>query len=118
MWEAESDTRVPVNDMFYRQLIRSRRLNVTIALPFFSTVQVGVSSWLQNYRDQKVQASQQVDLHLRRLMYYQSWHPNQCSATLQSIVEDLSQFLPSSEIGGLVEVLLEICRAKGWTTLY
>lgn len=118
MRDVESDAVLPVTDMFLRQLIRRGRLNAAICLPFFSTIRVRDKSWIQNNRERKEQVSQQLDLHLRRLMYFDTWESNQCLPTLQRLARDLCKCPLPLEIGGLAVELLGIGKSRGWTEGY
>ena len=118
MRQAESGPTLPVSDMLLRQLIRSGQLNAAISLPYFSTIRVEHSSGIQGYREQTVQLSQQLDLHLRRLLYYETWAPEQCREIVENLANGLCHNLLPIEIGELAAELLELGRSKGWIKDY
>lgn len=118
MRKAESGPTLPVSDMFYRQLIRTGRLNAAISLPFFSTIRIEQNSWIQEHRMQKIKSSQQLDLHLRRLLYYETWEPHQCQECMLSLANVLSHCLMPSQIGDYAAELLKYGRARGWLHAY
>lgn len=119
MRQAEQGSSLLASDIFMRQLIRRGRINSGISLPFFSTIRIESRSWIQGYREQKALLSQQLDLHLRRLLYYETWEPEECIECLKSLFSTVggAPLLPS-EIGDLASDLLEIGHTRGWRCLY
>lgn len=118
MNSATKKGKVPVSDIFYRRLIREGKIHAAISLPFFSTIRLDTDSWLQGYRDKKVQRSQQVDLYLRQLLYNETWKPEACKDNATGLLMTMTKGLNPTEIGELASEMIELSRRKGWTKSY
>ena len=114
----ELSGKVPINDMFYRQLIREGKLSAAITLPFLSTIAPLKDSAIQTSRDPQVSLSMHVDLTLRRLLYLQAWEPQNCSGVINQLAELLSVALASDDLETQILELIKAARSRGWLKSY
>lgn len=105
-------------DMHLRKQIRESGLIAAISLPFFSTISADTPSTIQSDRAASVYFSQNVDLGLRRLLYYQTWEPSACPAVLQELCGLLGHGLSPDQIEALVLEINGLGRFEGWLTSY
>lgn len=104
--------------MFYRKLIREKKLCAAITIPFLSTITPAEDSAIQTSRDARTALSMQVDLALRRLLYFQTWNPSNCSEVLNDLAKILSTGLAPNALETQILEIVENGRSRGRFSSY
>ena len=118
MQEQEASGRLVPFDMALRNWIRAGKLNAAIALPFFSTIKFDTPSSLQRDRSEAMHLSQNADLALRRLMYFQTWDPPASVKVFQELAGLLGEGLTPWQIESVVLEILGAGKTEGWLPRY